>query len=212
MIKKKLMFTFLLCTFFLNIPNEAVSKKCDLQLREGQIVSDLNRLLECLESRITDLEAKNFDLEKKISSGGKTLNPEVFRSVLFDVSILGCSLNHDEINISLSIRNKTSKTIFLAIDTGRSPVLMDQLTGKVFEWSSNNKMGTTRSNEGGRKNQENYTPILANNFFYLGLGFDSEGLNEKSSKAIPFVLSLTLYHLENKKMNRITVPLTMMLN
>ena len=66
-----LFFAFLTYTF----PSVAVENDCSLEMRKGQALTDLNRILECFDSRIKELENKISKLESSLKNQTqKTVN------------------------------------------------------------------------------------------------------------------------------------------
>lgn len=188
--------------------------ECNLEIRDSSVAQDLNRILPCLDQRLKTLENKFSDPEQRLGGGILTRNPATFNAGTFTVSARAASRQGDRLYIGMQVYNQTAEQIFLALnqsspsggqiligeDTGRS-IRLDGgngfIEGIASQWSTNN----------GYSNEErDYTPIPPNTILNFTLQFVSGNITSNT-----LGLTLQLYSLKNRQVQRITAPLSVTL-
>ena len=158
------------------------------KLKSSDNYSDLNEILQCLESRISS---------KGVISGNRDTTGEIDAG-RFTVMISGGTKDEQYTSLKLKIRNKLSQPLQIAYDSSPYPNIVDDngITGK---FNSANGMNYVDANTTA-KNKERYTTILGNQILTTSFVFNMVG-----SKNNKIDLTLTLFTLDNEKQEKITV-------
>jgi hypothetical protein len=185
--------------------------ECNLEVRDGSAAQDLNRVLQCIDQRLKNLEVKSSDPEQRLGSGILTRNPAVFDAGPFTVSVRAASRQGDRLHLGIQVFNKTTEQILLALNQS-SPqggqVLIDDDTGVSIQFdgliSGIASQGYT--NNGFSNEEKDFMLVPSNTILNFSLQFSS-------AKVKSNILSLTLqlYSLKNRQVQRITAPLSVTL-
>jgi hypothetical protein len=158
------------------------------KLKSGDNYSDLNKILQCLESKTSSKGSVfgNRDTMGEIDAGRLT------------VTISGGTKDEQFTSLKLTIRNKVTEPLYIAYDHGQSPTISDGngLTGTMKSAHGINFVypGDTPKSTG------NYITVLGNQILTTSFVFFFP--NSKSNK---IDLTLTLFIFSNEKQEKITV-------
>ena len=156
----------LVCAFAMH----GYGEECNLEIRDGFAAQDLNRILHCFDQRIKNLETG--ETGKRPERSETSRNPSAFDADTFVLSIrsisrAGNAIAGNAIQLGISIRNKTTEEIRVAIDQSNAPVLIDEEKGTPLRMLSNPgiKLASSQSSE------EGFTPIPSNAVLHFSLQF-----------------------------------------
>src|SRR5215510_7470105 len=113
----------LVCTFAIYVYGE----ECNLEIRDGFAAQDLSRILHCFDQRIKNLETG--ETGERPGRSETSRNPSAFDTDTFVLSIRSASRKGNSIQLGMSIRNKTTEEIRVAINQNQSLVLIDEEKG-----------------------------------------------------------------------------------
>ena len=172
----------------LTCPQQSFADESCGKLKSSDNYSDLNKILQCLESKISS---------KGAVSGNRDTTGEIDMG-RFTVMISGGTKDEQITSLKLKIRNKLSEPLQIAYDGEQYPNIVDEngIRGKF-----NSAMGINYvvANSTG-KNKESYTTILGNQILMTSLVFNMVG-----SKNNEIDLTMHLITFNNGKPEKITV-------
>ncbi|TKB72425.1 MAG: hypothetical protein E8D46_13840 [Nitrospira sp.] len=188
--------------------------ECNLEIRDSSVAQDLNRALLCFDQRLKNLEVKSSDPEQRLGIGIPTRNPATFNAGTFTVSARAASSQGDRLYIGMQVYNQTAEQIFLALNQS-SPsggqILIGEDTGHAIRLGGSNGFiegiaSQWITNNGYSKEEIDYTPIPPNTILNFTLQFVSGNITSNT-----LGLTLQLYSLKNRQVQRITAPLSVTL-
>ena len=140
--------------------------------------------------------------EKDLRRSETSRNPSTFDTDTFVLSIRSISRAGNAIQLGISIRNKTTEEIRVAIDQLEAPVLIDEEKGTPLRMQSSAgiKLASSPSSE------ESFTPIPSNAVLHFSLQFASGEV-----KRGLFSFNLYLLIRGDQQVKKITAPLSVTL-
>jgi hypothetical protein len=186
----------LVCAFAMH----GYGEECNLEIRDGFAAQDLSRILHCFDQRIKNLETG--ETGKRPGRSETSRNPSAFDADTFVLSIRSISRAGNAIQLGMSIRNKTTEEIRVAIDQNESHVLIDEEKGTPLRMQSSSgiKLASSQSSEA------SFTPIPSNAVLHFSLQFAA---GEVKSGLFSFNLYLLIRG--DQQVKKITVPLSVTL-
>ena len=158
------------------------------KLKSSDNYSDLNKILQCIESQISS---------KGAVSGNRDTTGEIDAG-RFTVMISGATKDQRVTSLKLTIKNKLAEPLRIAYDFKQNPTISDEngLSGKM-----QSVRGINWVNGGGNeKTMESYTTVLGNQSLTVSFEFT---LHNSKGKTID--LTLPLFTFNNGKPEKITV-------
>ena len=186
----------LVCAFAMHVYGE----ECNLEIRDGFAAQDLSRILHCFDQRIKNLETG--ETGKRPGRSETSRNPSAFDTDTFVLSIRSISRAGNAIQLGMSIRNKTTEEVRVAIDQSATPVLIDEEKGTPLRMlnSAGIKLASSQSSE------ESFTPIPSNTVLHFSLQFAAGEV-----KRGLFSFNLYLLMRSDQQVKKITAPLSVTL-
>ena len=186
----------LVCAFAMH----GYGEECNLEIRDGSAAQDLSRILHCFDQRIKNLETG--ETGKRPGRSETSRNPSAFDTDTFVLSIRSISRAGYFIQLGMSIRNKTTKEIRVAIDQLDTPVLIDEEKGTPFRMQSTAGIKLAMNQSSG----EGFTPIPSNAVLHFSLQFAAGEV-----KSGLFSFNLYLLMRGDQQVKKITAPLSVTL-
>ena len=186
----------LVCAFAMH----GYGEECNLEIRNGSAAQDLSRILHCFDQRIKNLETR--ETGNRPGRSETSRNPSTFDTDTLVVSIRSISRAGNAIRLGISIRNKTTEEIRVAIDVSEPPVLIDEEKGTPLRMQSN--PGIKRASS--QSSEESFTPIPSNAVLHCSLQFASGEV-----KSGLFSFNLYLLMRGDQQVKKITAPLSVTL-
>jgi hypothetical protein len=186
----------LVCAFAM----DGYGEECNLEIRDGFAAQDLSRILHCFDQRIKNLETG--ETGKRPGRSETSRNPSAFDTDTFALSIRNISRAGHLIQLGISIRNKTTEEMRVAIDQYPAPVLIDEEKGTPLRMQSSAgiKLASSQSSE------ESFTPIPSNAVLHFSLQFAAGEV-----KRGLFSFNLYLLIRGDQQVKKITAPLSVTL-
>jgi len=195
--------------FLKRVANLGIEGAAKYQASEWQgvlqqdLAGQLNNSRSCKLEVYKDLKDKLFGQSQSSADrakGAPQVNSAEFDSDTLAVSVYAASRQKDTIRVGLSIRNRTTERILLAMHFDSSTaVLIDEETGASMD--CRDVVGLPRLNSSILE-EGKWTPILPNKTVDVSLTFHSTEVKSRR-----FRLTLHLLRLKDKQVEQIAVPL-----
>lgn len=195
----------MLVVAFIAFASTVFGEDCNLEIRDGFAAQDLSRILHCLDKRIKNNEIDINEIKSTIKFTEKTTPKTVFDTGKLTATTRGNSKKDRCINVGLSLKNNTTEEILVATETGKS-VLIDEETGVSLKIDDQSGLAYNHDEE---KNSRMYSPILPNAQINYNMSFCNDDFVKSHSRL--FSLNLSLLTLNNDKVDKTTVPLSVTL-
>ncbi len=177
--------------------------ECTMEIHDGTLARDLTRAFQCVDQRLKSLENKPREPEQPLKDGMPSRNAATFDAGPFTVSVRAATRQNDTLFLGLQLYNKTVEPIFVALGEG---VLIDEEVGVPIRLGGRTGIAADRIGRQGDQDESNYTLVPSNTILNFTLQCEIAQIKSNSLS-----LTLQLYSLKNRQIQRISAPISVTL-